>query len=383
MIGLPKSSEPMPVARHRARAPDMLRPWVDVRERSGRLIPVSSFDTGAAAPRGCRARLRPHADAGSRGVRLVVHGAQEPRPCQVHMHTSLPSGSATTQNAGAASSLTRCPPASITARMRAGRQVVRDRDVEVDPVALRRGARPSAGTTRSGRRRRGRPPRCRLRRDVVPEHRGPERPDRRDVERVDRDLEHLRARHRNPRARARRRSPRRHAARSTSRCVSPPTSWLVVVTVTCPQRSSTSGWWLAASATSATRATNAAPVAKSGPVNVARSRCSRTRQCRGSTASVTTEELSRLVGHGSSVAPASETRASACERRPRRRDLRALADVPRDPRREREHHAARTRARRARSRRSRPRRSTSSVACTSCAVMALPALVARNHRAIA
>ncbi|CEG09953.1 hypothetical protein BN961_03385 [Afipia felis] len=33
MIGLPKSSVFMPVARHRPRAPAMLRPWVDVRER--------------------------------------------------------------------------------------------------------------------------------------------------------------------------------------------------------------------------------------------------------------------------------------------------------------------------------------------------------------
>ena len=33
MIGLPKSPSFMPVARHRARAPAMLRPWVEVRER--------------------------------------------------------------------------------------------------------------------------------------------------------------------------------------------------------------------------------------------------------------------------------------------------------------------------------------------------------------
>jgi hypothetical protein len=33
MIGLPKSLSFMPVARHRARAPAMLRPWVEVRER--------------------------------------------------------------------------------------------------------------------------------------------------------------------------------------------------------------------------------------------------------------------------------------------------------------------------------------------------------------
>ena len=40
MIGLPKSPSFMPVARHRARAPAMLRPWVDVAERSGRLMSV-------------------------------------------------------------------------------------------------------------------------------------------------------------------------------------------------------------------------------------------------------------------------------------------------------------------------------------------------------
>jgi hypothetical protein len=33
MIGLPKSPSFMPVARHSARAPAMLRPWVEVRER--------------------------------------------------------------------------------------------------------------------------------------------------------------------------------------------------------------------------------------------------------------------------------------------------------------------------------------------------------------
>ena len=32
-IGLPKSASVTPVARHRARAPAMFRPWVDVRER--------------------------------------------------------------------------------------------------------------------------------------------------------------------------------------------------------------------------------------------------------------------------------------------------------------------------------------------------------------
>jgi hypothetical protein len=35
MIGLPKSPSFMPVARQRPRAPAMLRPWVEVRERYG------------------------------------------------------------------------------------------------------------------------------------------------------------------------------------------------------------------------------------------------------------------------------------------------------------------------------------------------------------
>jgi len=33
MIGLPKSLSRIPVARHSPRAPAMLRPWVEVRER--------------------------------------------------------------------------------------------------------------------------------------------------------------------------------------------------------------------------------------------------------------------------------------------------------------------------------------------------------------
>jgi len=39
-IGLPKSASVIPVARQRARAPAMLRPWVEVAERSGRAGPV-------------------------------------------------------------------------------------------------------------------------------------------------------------------------------------------------------------------------------------------------------------------------------------------------------------------------------------------------------
>jgi hypothetical protein len=36
MIGLPKSSSVIPVARQSARAPAMFRPWVDVAERRRR-----------------------------------------------------------------------------------------------------------------------------------------------------------------------------------------------------------------------------------------------------------------------------------------------------------------------------------------------------------
>ena len=38
MIGLSKSSSVMPVARHRARAPAMLRPWVVVRDRYAGMV---------------------------------------------------------------------------------------------------------------------------------------------------------------------------------------------------------------------------------------------------------------------------------------------------------------------------------------------------------
>ena len=49
MIGLPKSSSSTPVARSRARAPAMLRPWVLVRERSAGMSVPSRRWAGAAA----------------------------------------------------------------------------------------------------------------------------------------------------------------------------------------------------------------------------------------------------------------------------------------------------------------------------------------------
>src|SRR5262245_51585561 len=49
-IGLPKSSSVIPVARQSARAPAMLRPWVDVAERSGRAAPAGAGTAAAALP---------------------------------------------------------------------------------------------------------------------------------------------------------------------------------------------------------------------------------------------------------------------------------------------------------------------------------------------
>ena len=50
MIGLPKSPSFMPVARQRPRAPAMLRPWVEVRERYGGMIgPGVRRDRGTCA----------------------------------------------------------------------------------------------------------------------------------------------------------------------------------------------------------------------------------------------------------------------------------------------------------------------------------------------
>ena len=57
-MGLPKSASVMPVARQRARAPAMLRPWVDVAERSGREVaetPPPADPFGAAALTGTAA----------------------------------------------------------------------------------------------------------------------------------------------------------------------------------------------------------------------------------------------------------------------------------------------------------------------------------------
>src|SRR5512146_1071046 len=66
-IGLPKSPSFMPVARHRARAPAMLRPWVEVRERyCGMMrIPVVKLRTrilnhGAVFTHTSQNHLRPH-----------------------------------------------------------------------------------------------------------------------------------------------------------------------------------------------------------------------------------------------------------------------------------------------------------------------------------
>src|SRR5262249_7283139 len=57
------------------------------------------------------------------------------------------------------------------------------------------------------------------------------------------------------------------AARSKSRAVSPPASWVLSASRTVRQRTSMSGWWLAASAANPTRTTNAIASAKPGHVN--------------------------------------------------------------------------------------------------------------------
>ena len=77
----------------------------------------------------------PHPGSGHRSVTGVSPGGP---PSQVQMHAWLPSASATTQNAGARSSLTRVPPASSTAWIRACGHVVRDADVEVAALPVRR-----------------------------------------------------------------------------------------------------------------------------------------------------------------------------------------------------------------------------------------------------
>ena len=43
MIGLPKSASVIPVARHKLRAPAMLRPWVVVRERYWGISRLAKF----------------------------------------------------------------------------------------------------------------------------------------------------------------------------------------------------------------------------------------------------------------------------------------------------------------------------------------------------
>src|SRR3954467_6935394 len=73
-IGLPKSSSVMPVARHRAPAPAMVRPWVEVRERSSGIPPV------------CHRRP----NAGSRRP-VPVHAAGR-RPVSARPSSPLPNG---------------------------------------------------------------------------------------------------------------------------------------------------------------------------------------------------------------------------------------------------------------------------------------------------
>src|SRR5690606_34572512 len=62
-IGLPKSESVIPVARHRARAPAMLRPWVDVAERRGR-AGEAAFDVRRRVGDGAAVRPLPRLLAG-------------------------------------------------------------------------------------------------------------------------------------------------------------------------------------------------------------------------------------------------------------------------------------------------------------------------------
>ena len=88
-------------------------------------------------------RQHPHLHRRADGCRLE---RRHPRSCHVHTHASLPSASASTQNGTGA---------GVADQRAAGGEgggdaclggVVGDGDVDVDPVALRSRARPSAGT---------------------------------------------------------------------------------------------------------------------------------------------------------------------------------------------------------------------------------------------
>ena len=193
---------------------------------------------------------------------------------------------------------------------------------------------------------------------VVAHDRRPERPHRGDVEGVDRRSRAISLRGDVARQRrARRRCAVTVAARSTSRWVSPPASWLEVVTVTCPQRSTTSGWWFASSAAAAMRATKAAAVREVG-------RRERGAQRLQQDAPVPLVDRGRDVGvlqeGGVSHAAHPATARSALQRR-LGLGVGARADVPRDPRGEREHAAGERRARRGRSPRSTRSGATSGV----------------------
>ena len=144
---------------------------------------------------GCVRSRRESGPAGCQAVQVlgVCSSSRQSRPCHVQMQASLPSGSANTQNAGAASSDNRRPPAAIAAsilapaascgtstsmwiRLRCGRgasicwnQISGPRPSRVDQRRVQFGPRFVC----------------------ISRNRLPERPHQRDVERVDGDFERL------------------------------------------------------------------------------------------------------------------------------------------------------------------------------------------------
>src|SRR5215207_8156565 len=81
-MGLPKSSSVMPVARHRARAPAIVRPWVEVRERRSGITTVCHCRP--AGPAGCPQ----HGMAGRTGLpktRKIRHSVSVHSPSGVEL----------------------------------------------------------------------------------------------------------------------------------------------------------------------------------------------------------------------------------------------------------------------------------------------------------
>src|SRR5690625_3172755 len=94
----------MPVARQRARAPDMFRPWVDVRERRGRLIFAVTPSGTCSGPGGPSLTLKPldrrvrqlsatwSPRCGSHDGTSVIIQSRVTPPCWRRYSTFVPSG---------------------------------------------------------------------------------------------------------------------------------------------------------------------------------------------------------------------------------------------------------------------------------------------------